>query len=526
MRTLFLECPDWPVVAAAPAVDQPSAVIFANRVVAASRLARDAEVFPGLRRRESQARCPSLLLLEHDPARDARAFEKVAGALDDLCPRIEIVGPGQLAFATRGPSRYWGGDQKLVARTLAVVMQAHPGWELTAMPAVGIADSRFAAQLAAQYGKSPATVVDDTAAFLAALPIDCVGAELGAVLSRLGLRTLGHLANLARADVIARFGPEGDMAHRLACGEEDRPLDARTPPPDLVAAIEFDPPALAMEQVAFASKQLADQLHGNLAERGLACTRVAIEVETEHGEHRCRLWRHQGALSAAAMAERVRWQLDGWINGPALSAPSGGITLLRLVPDEVLPDRGRQLGFWGGQTDADVAAGLALVRLGAQLGRNAVLVVEPAGGRGPADRFTLTPSDMVDPLRRIDGDGASYLDTPPWPGQLPRPSPMLVHDPPLLAEVVDASGSLLRIGGRADLSGDPAQWRTLGSAAGDRPGPWFSIMSWAGPWCADERWWDERRYRRRARLQVVDKTGAAHLLTVEGSVWGVEATYD
>ncbi|NIS33406.1 MAG: hypothetical protein GWN73_23965, partial [Actinobacteria bacterium] len=35
----------------------------------------------------------------------------MAAALDDVTPRIEITRPGTCAFATRGPSRYFGGDE-------------------------------------------------------------------------------------------------------------------------------------------------------------------------------------------------------------------------------------------------------------------------------------------------------------------------------------------------------------------------------------------------------------------------------
>ena len=49
---------------------------------------------------------------------------------------------------------------------------------------------------------------------------------------------------------------------------------------------------------------------------------------------------------------------------------------------------------------------------------------------------------------------------------------------------------------------------------------------WAGPWPVDERWWDPPAHRRRARFQVVDDDGEAHLLAVEGGRWWVEATYD
>jgi protein ImuB len=394
----------------------------------------------------------------------------------------------------------------------------------SAPAAIGVADSRFAALLAAQHRVG---VVDDTVAFLAQLPINSLGLErcdLSDLMVRLGIRTLGQLAALDRTHLLARFGPEGALAHRLASGEEDRPLGASDPPLDLLVSTEIDPPAMAVEQVAFMAKVLADQLHEALAQRGLACSRVAIEVETEHGEQRCRLWRHQGALSAAAMAERVRWQLDGWLNGPTANAPSAGIVLLRLVPDEVLPDRGRQLGFWGGQTEADTEAVRMLGRLGAQLGRQCVLVAETAGGRGPAEQRALVPFDAVDLLGRIDHP-PPVLDHP-WPGRLPRPWPMLVHDPPLAAEVVDDAGRSIHVGGRGEINAVPAQWRMGPSANSQAGGRWREIVAWAGPWCVEERWWDPRRARRRARFQVVDAAGAALLLTVEGRSWGVEATYD
>jgi protein ImuB len=520
MRTLVVDVPDWPVVAAGSPADGPTAVLHANRVIAASPLARSDLVVPGLRRREAQSRCPSLVILDHDPVRDARAFEAVAGALDGLCPRIEVLQPGRLAFATHGPSRYWGGDHELARRTLATVNQVVGSLCEASVPAlVGVADSRFAAQMAAAAG---VMVVDDTVGFLAQLPISSLGLELSDLFMRLGIRTLGQLAALERTHLLARFGPEGELAHRLASGEEDRPLEASGPPLNLVVAIEIDPPALAVEQVAFMAKSLAEQLHADLALRGLACSRVAIEVETEHGEQRCRLWRHQGALSAAAMAERVRWQLDGWLNGPVAGAPSAGIVLLRLVPDEVLPDRGRQLGFWGGQTEADSEAVRMLGRLGAQLGRHCVLVAEAAGGRGPSEQRSLVPFDAVDLLGRIDRP--LLMADQPWPGRLPRPWPMLVHDPPLVAEVVDEVGQSVLVGGRGEITGVPAKWRCSVNATPS--GGWRKIVTWAGPWCVEERWWDSRRTRRRARFQVIDDTGAATLLTVEGQSWGVEATYD
>src|SRR5262249_54547718 len=212
--------------------------------------------------------------------------------------------------------------------------------------------------------------------------------ELVGLLVRLGIRTLGDLAALPPQAVLARFGPEGALCHRLARGEDERPLAARTPPPDLVVTAELDPPADRVDTGAFAARSLATELHQRVAALGLACTRIRIEAETEHGESLSRLWRHDGSLAAGAMAERVRWQLDGWITTGTTTA---GLTLLRLAADEVAPDDGRQLGFWGGEAVADERAGRALARLQGMLGPEAVVTAVVGGGPDPAGPGRLGP---------------------------------------------------------------------------------------------------------------------------------------
>ena len=515
VRTLVVSCPDWPVVATALSPALPVAVLAAGRVVACSGPARAEGVEAGLRRRQAEACCPSLVVVESDPARDARAFEPVVAAVESFAPRVEVTRPGVCSVATRGPSRYFGGDEALVAR---VADRVDDVLGVAGGCRVGVADGPFAAEQAGRLGMI--VPAGGSAAFLAPFPVailesavdsaaatDGDGRALVELWVRLGVRTLGDLAALPAPAVAARFGPAGAIAHRLARGLDERPLWARTPPPDLTVTAELDPPVESVETATFVAKSLADQLCARLADQGLAATRVGIEAETEHGESLARLWRLAG-LDAAALAQRARWQLEGWLLGTG--APTAGITRLRLVPDEVRPDRGRQLGFWGGEgADAERAA-RGLARLQGMLGHGAVVTAVLEGARGPAEQVRLVPWGD----ERGDGD-----DVPPWPGRLPPPAPATVHRQPLPAEVVDAGGAPVGVTGRARPTGAPARLSIDG-------GPWAEVAAWAGPWPVDERWWDARTRRRRARWQVVTAAGAAHLLAVEAGRWSVEATYD
>ena len=526
-RTAVVWCADWPVVAAGIPATEPAVVLHANRVVACSAAARAEGVRRGLRKREAQGRCPGLTVVAADPERDARAFEAVAAAVEVMTPRVEIVRPGVLAFPARGPSRYFGGDEAVARLALEHASR------VAGAVGVGVADGLFAALLAARGGvvrvgagiPAPArtTVVEPgaSAAFLAPLPVAAFEqarpepdtTELCDLLRRLGLRTVGAVADLPPARMVERFGPLGTLLSRLARGLEERPPAPREVPLDLVVQIELDPPAERVETAAFVARTAAAELGERLERRGLTCTRLGIEVVTEHDETRARRWRHEGGLDAVGIADRVRWQLDGWL-GPQVAhadRPTGGIAVLRLVPDQVVADDGRQLGFWGGLRAVDERATRAVARLQGLLGPDAVTVPERRGGRGPGERVALVPAHGV----RLGQPAAAGDADRPWPGHLPAPAPAIVHREPVPVELVDATGESVRVSGRGLLVGTPARIPSLGEVTG-----------WAGPWPCEERWWDPAAARRRARLQVTLADGTAHLLSLEAGRWTVEATYD
>src|SRR5215216_4635921 len=176
----------------------------------------------------------------------------------------------------------------------------------------------------------------------------------------------------------------------------------------------------------------------------------------------------------SAMAERVRWQLEGWLTGRADRLP-GALTRLALVPDEVVPDRGRQLGFWGEETEAGQRAARALARIQGLLGPEAVHTAHLRGGRDPADQVTLAPtSDRPGSGAAVPSPGPGAV---PWPGQVPAPAPAIVYAEPRPAEVVDATGASVAVDGRGLLGSLPNRVRILG-----RGRAWSAITAWAGPW--------------------------------------------
>ena len=544
-RTACLWCPAWPVVALRardPSLcDTAVAVVERGErglvEIAASTEAAAEGVTSGLRRREAEARCPGLAVAEADPQVEARAFEQVARAVETFTPRFVLEEPGRISFPTRGPSRYFGGDTAMGVRCLDAV-----GAIGITDARVGVADGGFAAMLAARAAEPGAAYVvppGESPGFLAPWPVavleDPEQPELADLLVRLGLRTLGAFAALPDGAVLGRFGSAGARAYRLARGDDKATAPPAPPPPELIETAELDPPAVLVETAAFAAKALAEQLMARLGALGLACTRVMIEAETERGERLTRCWRHEGALTPAALAARVRWQLEGWLTAEmgdddtVDELATSGLVLLRLVPDEVLPATGRQLGFWGGDPAAADRAGRVLARVQGMLGHPAVVTAVPQGGRTPGERVRWVPwGDPREPARPIDAvaaPGANAREVPPWPGAIPAPAPARVFDPPPPAELLDATGEVVTVSGRGDPSAPPARLRC--AALPDRGG---EIAAWTGPWAHDARWWDRRARARCAYWQVLvaapDGERVACLIAVTAGHAALEAIYD
>lgn len=517
-RVLLVWCPDWPVEAFirthslsphnVPA-DAPIAIIETGRVFACSASARADGVTRGLKLREAQARCPTLVVAPRHPADEARVFEPVLIAIEELIPGVQSLRPGVCALRAKGPAAYYGGEEEAAL------------WLLDQLDAlgvrgtrIGIADGVFTAEQAARQRQPQRirVVPAGTAAnYLAPLPIGALEDDpIVTLLRRLGVYTLSDFAALDAGDVRDRLGEQGARLHALSGGLDSRPVVARTPPDDLECSIDFEPAVERIDQVAFGVRALADRFITGLTSAKLVCTAVRVELDSERGELSERTWLHPRSFTAAEVVDRVRWQLQGGVsaadqNGVGLSS---GIVAVRLIPATIDSIGNHEEGLFGGGPDERIHH--ALSRVQGMLGRTAVLTGAIGGGRGSADRATLAPwGDRV--LHERD-------PVPPWPGQLPAPAPSTVFEPPRPVTVFSASGETLAVDDRGALNGSPVSMASGRST--------LRLTAWTGPWTVDEQWWDTAKASRTSRFQVVDTTGTAWLLALEHGHWWAEGRYD
>lgn len=503
-RVHVLWFPDWPLRAALGVAPPhpPTALVRAGAVVACSASARAHGVRTGQRRRDAQGRLPSLRMLTHDPAADERAFVPVLRLIEEHAPGVHLLRPGLVALRSRGISRYHGGEDQAAQALLALLAEA--GYAETR---IGVADGMFTAELAARRAE-PSLIIPPGAsrAFLAPLPLQVLGErELGDLLRRLGVATLGEFAALDAASVRERFGEHGARLHDLAGGADSRAPTPRPPDPELAREVEFDEPLGQSDQIAFAVRQMADAVLLGLADVSAVCTEVRIDLTDDDGAVCSRSWLHPTCFDASDLVDRVRWQLETLVEPSVDDAAHSfrGIVAVRISPVAIDDAAHHQPGLFGSGTDERLHH--AVSRVQTLLGHRGVSTAAMTGGRMLADRQVLTPWGERAVIER---DPAQ-----PWPGSLPDPLPTEVFTPMRQVRVTGLDGASVTIGERGELSSPPA-------AIDDS-----RVIGWAGPWPLQERRWDAERSRSGHRFQLLDAGHRAWLVFHCEGDWWAEGRY-
>ncbi|AWB83438.1 DNA polymerase Y family protein [Corynebacterium liangguodongii] len=521
MRVAAVWFPDWPVQAARLDADgelaEPIAIVRQHRVKACSQDARARGVRRGMKLRHAQALVPELQAVDDDPERDGRMFAGLAAGLDDVAASVEILRPGLAVVDMAAAGKFHGGEDR--ATEMLIDASARRGIDACA----GVADEIATAVIAT---RAQAVVEPGgSARFLASQPLQVLRAEeaLGAdadtlaALSQLGLATLGDVAEVPPQAMATRFGARGAHIHRIARAAPDRRVAPELPTRDLAVAITPEDPIERVDAAAFAARALAAGLHERLKEAGSVCLRLKVTAELGDGSRVERVWRTREALSESATADRVRWQLDGWLT----AGGAGQITSLILEPLELSAPE--VLGeLWSAGTTRDEALRVAQ-RVQSQLGIDAVVQPRLVGGRGVAERVELVPF----------GEDAPGPDGRPWPGEIPPPLPARlgggVDHPASRVRLIDQGGRPVGVSAEVLLTAEP-----YALAWGEGR---YLVTGWAGPWPVDAGWWT-RAPNKVARMQVVGTRESAQgstrgsgeetcgwLLAWTRGSWRVEAVY-
>jgi protein ImuB len=348
--------------------------------------AEAAGIRPGMRLGEALATCPSLQLVDPDPAAAEEAWEQIVRGLEDAGIAVDPAAPGCAYFETRGVERLYGGLEPALRRALKAVGQ---GWDAR----VGAARRRFAALAAANVARSGQVLIvsdERTREFLSPLPLTLIPMEAGRreELQELGITKLGELAGLPGGAVAERLGPDGRRAWGLARGGSSRRVRGRKPAAELLETLEF-PEAVGNELTLRRSLGvLLDRLLARPERGGRALRKLALVARLVGGGS----WRRTVTLrDATAEPARLRAAL-----GPKLldlPAPVVALTLEVLILAESVGSQLELVQPEGAELRAHLREGLRQVRAGTGSGSVCTVVEVAPWSRLPEQRALLVPRD-------------------------------------------------------------------------------------------------------------------------------------
>jgi protein ImuB len=253
-----------------------------RRLVSAVNPAAEAQgLLPGLALADARAQLPELAVTQADPAGDAASLLRLAQWCGRYSPWTVPHGADSILLDITGCAHLAGGEDKLGAE----LVERLGARGVTAR--AGIADTIGGAWAMARGGAQQVGVIapGETRAALAPLSVRMLrlDAETIAALERLGLRRIGDLYPLSRADLAARFDPVLRTRLDEALGEGGEALSPLPPAPPRWVRRHFAEPIATAEDIAAAIRLLLEGLCRRLADAALGARLLTLTLHRVDG---------------------------------------------------------------------------------------------------------------------------------------------------------------------------------------------------------------------------------------------------
>ena len=228
----------------------------------------------------ARALCPRGVFLPVDGAKVAEASHAAMRIFHDVTPLVEPLSSDEAFLDVAGAQRLLGRPAE-IARQIRERMLAEQ--ELTC--SVGVAPTKFVAKLGSTRAKPdgmmviPAGLVLD---FLHPLPVDAlwgVGEKAAETLRRLGLTTIGELANAPYGMLRRAVGEAGAAhLHELSWGRDPRKVSPEREEKSIGAEMTFDIDVTDRELLRRSMLALAEKTGARLRAAGQVGRTIAIKV--------------------------------------------------------------------------------------------------------------------------------------------------------------------------------------------------------------------------------------------------------
>ncbi len=220
--------------------------------------------------------CPHLKLLSGRHGVYGDYSRKVMGILADYSPVMQQMSVDEAYLDLTGDPRS--------GRAIAQIIKQRIRSELDLPCSLGVAGNKLVAKIATNSGKPDGLVVvpaGEEAGFLRPMPLDMlwgVGPKTREHLTRLGMKTIGDLADWPPEDLVRRFGEHGRQMSAAAHGQDDRPVHGEHEAKSISAETTFARDVTDEARLHRTLLELTEQVGQSLRRDGLAARTVKIKV--------------------------------------------------------------------------------------------------------------------------------------------------------------------------------------------------------------------------------------------------------
>ncbi|MGN6484672.1 MAG: DNA polymerase Y family protein [Thermomicrobiales bacterium] len=290
---------------------------------------------PGQHLREATALSPLAVSVARDPVAEIRRADRILKRLLAISPLVEADehDPGCWYIDLIGLERYYGSLED-AARAIHRCVPAG------VHPRIAIAPTRFAARVVAGQAETPGTrILDETEAqaFLASAPVTWLPLDLGLIrqFQKLGISTLGMLAQVDSRKLFARFGKPGRTAWELANGIDRRPVMATRLPLTVTEEATLSTPTSSLPVVMAWLRHLVTRAFRQPDLRNRFVGKVILHAMLERGGSWKRTLVLKTPSGADQLMQSLRLRLQSW----EVAAP---IERIAIILTDIMPEAARQ----------------------------------------------------------------------------------------------------------------------------------------------------------------------------------------
>jgi DNA polymerase IV len=228
----------------------------------------------------AQAMAPHAIFIPPDHTRYSEVSDEVMKIFRDVSPHVEPISLDEAFIDVTGAKRSIGSG-----REIAMMIREKVEREQGITCSVGIAHNKFIAKLASQHCK-PNGVLEIASnrilTFLHPLPAKAiwgVGPKTNEQLEKLGLRTVGEIANTPRSTLIRALGEAtGSSLYELAWGRDYRDVVSDEPEKSISAAETFASDLDDPEEILREFLRLCEKATLRMRQAGFCAKTISIKV--------------------------------------------------------------------------------------------------------------------------------------------------------------------------------------------------------------------------------------------------------